>query len=173
MIPVKTEPPFMFGISPAEGIKITLNHVESGVPPRWIPEQSARRVFPARRPDVTNLSKAQARLKKYPPSLLSKDIWHEIEILFWNGDVPCMPEGAPDGLDPVEIECTKRGVELRGGLWFLPDGPRGSPNPRYGFNLCLARPRFTTIGSVTLDRIRSVTVRKSSFEDGFITATLM
>lgn len=83
-----------------------------------------------------------------------------------------MPEGEPDGLEPVEIECTKRGVELRGGLGFFPDGPR-STNPTYGFNLCLARPRFTTLESVTLDRVRSLTVRESSFEDGFITATLM
>ncbi|MDB6135698.1 MAG: hypothetical protein JWM59_3941 [Verrucomicrobiales bacterium] len=117
--------------------------------------------------DTLTFTHSRPRLKKHSPNLLSRDIWLEIQALFWRDEVPWMPENVLDFFEPVEIECTKRGVELRGGLSFLP-GARCSPDPRYGFSLCLARPRFTT-----LDRVKSLTVWESSFEDGFIAATLM
>jgi len=83
-----------------------------------------------------------------------------------------MPRGsATDGLDQFEIESTKRGVEVRGVIWFLLGGG-GSPNPRYELNLCLSRPRFSSIESVTADKLRSSIVSESDFEDGFLSVTI-
>ena len=93
-------------------------------------------------------------------------------MIFWRNEVDCMPQGsASDGIDPVGIESTKRGVEIHGGIWFLLGG-RGSPNPRYELNLCLSRPRFSSIESVTADKLRSATISKSAMEDGFLSVTV-
>ncbi len=79
-----------------------------------------------------------------------------------------MPKGsATDGLDPEEIETTKHGVEIHGGIWFLLGG-RGSPNPRYEMTMCLSRPRFSSIESVTTNKLESATISGSEFEDGYL-----
>ena len=114
----------------------------------------------------------QRHLKKLAPNVFSKDIWRAIEMILWRQDIPCMPKGsATDGLDPEEIESTKRGVEIHGGIWFLPEG-RGSPNPRYEMTMCLSRPRFSSIESVTVDKLQTATISASEFEDGFLTLTV-
>jgi len=83
-----------------------------------------------------------------------------------------MPKGsATDGMDPEEIESTKRGVEIHGGIWFLLGG-RGSPNPRYEMTMCLSRPRFSSIESVTADRLKTATISGSELEDGFLSITV-
>ena len=93
-------------------------------------------------------------------------------MIFWKQDLACMPRGAAsDGLDPIEIQSTKRGVEIHGGIWFLPGG-RGSPNPRYELNLCLARPRFSSIESVTAEKLKSATISQSALEGGLLSITI-
>ena len=93
-------------------------------------------------------------------------------MVFWRQELSCMPkEAATDGLDPLEIESTKHGVEIRGGIWFLVGG-QGSPNPRYELDLCLARPRFSSIDSVTVEKLRASTITESDFEDGFLSITI-
>ena len=87
-------------------------------------------------------------------------------------EIPCMPKGsATDGLDPMEIESTKHGVEIRGYIWFLPGG-LGSPNPRYEMTMCLSRPRFSSIESVTVKKLQTATISKSEFDEGFLTLTV-
>lgn len=104
--------------------------------------------------------------------MFSTEIWKEIEMIFWKQNLACMPRGAAsDGLDPIEIQSTKRGVEIHGGIWFLPGG-RGSPNPRYELNLCLARPRFSSIESVTVEKLRSATITESALEEDVIYITI-
>ncbi len=83
-----------------------------------------------------------------------------------------MPKGsATDGLEPHEVEATRHGVEVRGGIWFLLGG-RGSANPKYDLNLCLSRPKFPSIGSVTMDKLRSAVITEAIFEDGLLTITI-
>ncbi len=83
-----------------------------------------------------------------------------------------MPRGAAfDGLDPVEVQSTKRGVEIHGEIWFLPGG-RGSPNPRYELNLCLARPWFSSIESVTVEKLKSSTISESALEEGLLSIAI-
>ena len=83
-----------------------------------------------------------------------------------------MPRGAAsDGLDPIEIQSTKRGVEIHGGIWFLPGG-QGSPNPRYELNLCLARPRFSSIESVTVEKLKSANISEAALEEGLLSITI-
>ena len=83
-----------------------------------------------------------------------------------------MPKGsATDGLDPLEVESTKFGVEIRGGIWFLLGG-RGDSNPRYEMTMCLSRPRFSSIESVTADKLESAAISDSEFDDGHLTLTV-
>lgn len=112
------------------------------------------------------------RVQKYPTSAFPAEIWEEIESIFWRHEVPCLPRGAAcDGLDPLEIETTKRGVEIHGGIWFLTGG-RGSPSPRFEVNLCLSRPRFSSIESVTVERLRTAVLFDSALEDGLLWVTV-
>lgn len=93
-------------------------------------------------------------------------------MIFWRQEIPCLPKGsATDGLDPEEVESTKHGVEIRGGIWILLGG-RGSPNPRYEMTMCLSRPRFSSIESVTVDKLQTATISESEFEEGFLTLTV-
>jgi hypothetical protein len=111
-------------------------------------------------------------VKKFPPSAFNKDVWRAIEMIFWRDEVQCMPKGsATDGLDPEEIETTKHGVEIRGGIWILLGG-RSDPNPRYEMTMCLSRPRFSSIKSVTVDKLESATISDSELEDGLLTLTV-
>ena len=83
-----------------------------------------------------------------------------------------MPEGsATDGLDPEQIESTKHGVEIHGGIWFLLGG-KDSPCPRYEMSICLSRPRFSSIESVTVEKLQTATISHSEFEDGFLAITV-
>ncbi len=113
-----------------------------------------------------NLS-SQYRLKTFPPSSLSSDVWKEIEFIFWRHKLDCLSDSAYDGLDPLEIESTKRGVEIYGGVWFL--GGKDASNPRYEIILCLSRPRFSSLESVTVEKLRSASISSSEFEDGLLT----
>lgn len=111
-------------------------------------------------------------MKRHPPTAFSADLWSELEGVFWRHPVPCMPKGsACDGLDPVAIETTKLGVEVRGGIWFLVGGP-GSPSPRFELNLCLSRPRFSSMESVSISKLRTATVSDSTLENGLVSITL-
>ncbi len=84
-----------------------------------------------------------------------------------------MPNGAAtDGLDPQQIELTKLGVEIKGGIWFLLGG-RDSSNPRYEMHMCLSRPRFSSSESVTIDKLRSASISESELEDGYLSITIV
>lgn len=107
-------------------------------------------------------------MKKRPPSIFGKEIWTQIEFIFRRHDLECLPKGAAcDGLDAIEVESTKLGIEIRGGIWFLPGG-RGSPNPRFDLNLTLARPRFSSIESVTVTKLGNAAISECSLEDGLL-----
>ena len=93
-------------------------------------------------------------------------------MIFWRDEIQCMPKGsATDGLDPDEIETTKHGVEIRGGIWFLLGG-RSDPNPRYEMTMCLSRPRFSSIESVTVDKLESATISESELDEGLLRLTV-
>ncbi len=111
-------------------------------------------------------------MKRHSPDAFTKEIWEELNVFFWRNRVDCLP-GRPsfDGLDPVAIETTKRGVEVRGGIWFLTGGRRSS-NPRYELVLCLSRPRFSSIASVTLEKLRSATISEATLEEGLLSVVL-
>lgn len=111
-------------------------------------------------------------MKRQAPNVLSNEVWTELETLFWNQQVP-LPSGTAswDGFDIDEVESTKRGVEIRGGIWVLPGGP-GSPNPRYDLHLCLARPRFSSIASVSVDKLKGAVISGSKLEGSRLYLTI-
>ncbi len=112
------------------------------------------------------------QLKQHPPTVFDAEIWKEIEGIFWRHSVPCMPRGAAcDGLEPNQIETTKEGVGIHGGMWFLLGG-RGSPNPRFELALCLSRPRFSSIQSVTVDKLRTAGISDSCLENDLLRITV-
>lgn len=91
---------------------------------------------------------------------------------FWRHDLESLPQGSScDGLDPLEIESTRRGVEIRARVWFLTGG-NSSTNPCYELSLCLARPRFSSIESVTAEKLESAAISESVLEDGGLYVTM-
>jgi hypothetical protein len=91
-------------------------------------------------------------LKTYPTSVFTKEIWQEIEFIFWREAVSCWPAGTTeDGIVPVHVETTKRGVEISGKIWVLPVGS-------YDLELCLSRPGFSSIESVSVAKLRSAAI---------------
>ncbi len=112
-------------------------------------------------------------MKRLPPSVFGKEIWTQIEFIFRQHELDCLPSRAAcDGLDPIEVESTKRGIEIRGGIWFLPGG-RGSPNPRFHLNLTLAHPRFSSFESVTVEKLENTTISRSSLDDGLLSVVIL
>src|SRR5215204_3262564 len=102
-------------------------------------------------------------MKKHQPNVFSKEIWKEIYFLLRRGDFECICRGAAvDGLDPLTVETTKRGVEIFGTVWFLNDGRK---NPNYGLHLCLVRPRFSSLNSVSIERLRKAAISDASLVD--------
>ena len=98
--------------------------------------------------------------------MFAKEIWQEIEFIFWREQVPCLPSGTTgDGIEPVNIETTKRGVEISGTIWFLPDGS-------YDLSLCLLRPGFSSIESVSVSKLRRAAIVDSSLEGHTLTITV-
>jgi hypothetical protein len=66
-----------------------------------------------------------------------------------------LPRGSTgDGVEPHSVECTKRGVEILGRIWFLPKGC-------YDLHLCLGRPHFSNLSSVTADAVRNLAVTEA------------
>lgn len=111
-------------------------------------------------------------MKKLPPSAFSAEVWKEIMFAFWRHDLESLPQGSScDGLDPLEIESTRRGVEIRARVWFLTGG-NSSTNPCYELSLCLARPRFSSIESVTAEKLESAAISESVLEDGGLYVTM-
>jgi hypothetical protein len=105
-------------------------------------------------------------LKKYPTSAFSKSIWQEIDFDFMREPVPCLPLGTSgDGLIPIGIEATKRGVEISGTIWFL-------PSASYDLSLCLARPSFSSIESVSVSKLRRAVITDSHLENHSLKITL-
>jgi hypothetical protein len=105
-------------------------------------------------------------LKKHPKNVFAEDIWQEIEFIFWRERIPCLPSGTtPDGVEPVFIETTKRGVEISGTMSFLPTGS-------YDLNLCLSRPGFSTIESVGISKLRRATIIDSCLENRALKITV-
>ena len=97
-------------------------------------------------------------MKKHNPSELSSEVWQQIEFIFWRYELSCLPSGfTGDGIEPISIETTKRGIEIEGRIWCLPEGC-------YDLHLCLARPHFTNIPSVTPERVADVDVTEASLE---------
>lgn len=94
-------------------------------------------------------------MKKHHPSELSSEVWQQIEFIFWRHRLSCLPSGfTGDGVEPISIETTKRGIEIEGRIWFLPQGC-------YDLHLCLARPHFTNISSVTAERVTEAIVSEA------------
>jgi hypothetical protein len=105
-------------------------------------------------------------MRKYPTSVFASEIWQEIEFIFWREHVPCLPFGTSgDGIEPVNIETTKRGVEISGTIWFLPAG-------NYDLSLCLLRPGFSSIESVSVLKLRNAVIADSTLEGRTLTITV-
>jgi hypothetical protein len=97
-------------------------------------------------------------MKKHNPSELSSEVWQQIEFIFWRNELSCLPSDfTGDGIEPISIKTTKRGIEIEGRIWFLPEGC-------YDLHLCLARPHFTNISSVTPERVTDVVVTEASLD---------
>jgi len=79
--------------------------------------------------------------------------------------LPCLGrDWIMDGEIPLGIETTKRGVEIQMEVWFL-TGANPQLNPQLKMDLCLARPRFSALQSVTVEKVRTATLSES-FLDG-------
>jgi hypothetical protein len=112
-------------------------------------------------------SPLNTHLKKYPTGAFTKEIWQEIEFIFWRERVSCLRPGMTgDGVDPVSIETTKRGVEISGAIWFLPEGS-------YALHLCLSRPGFSSIESVSVGKLRRAVITGASLEGRTLKITVM
>jgi len=97
-------------------------------------------------------------LKTYPTSAFASEVWRELDFIFWREHVPCLPAGlTPDGIEPVAIETTKRGVEITGTMSFLPTGS-------YALGLCLSRPSFPSVESVSAAKLRTSTITDASLD---------
>jgi hypothetical protein len=106
-------------------------------------------------------------LNQYPTSAFTEDIWQEIDFIFWRELVPCLPFGVtPDGIEPVTIETTKRGIEISGTMSFLPAGS-------YDLALCLSRPSFSSIESVSVLKLRRAAITNSSLEGHTLMITVI
>ena len=92
------------------------------------------------------------------PSTFGSAIWSEIEAVFSVRRIAAFPLGwSCDGLIPSEVEATKRGIEVRGEIWFLVGG-RGSPSRRWELQVCLRRPRFASMATVSVENIKAAEV---------------
>ena len=99
----------------------------------------------------------------HSPTTFDSEIWTELEFLFRREELSCLPRwSSPDGIIPHEVETTKHGVEIHGTIWFLTGG---SSNPEFALTLLLSRPRFSSLDSVTSEKLRTVTISDSSLED--------
>jgi hypothetical protein len=94
-------------------------------------------------------------MKKHPPSVFPAEVWQQIDFVFWRHELSSLPRGSTgDGVEPHSVECTKRGVEILGRIWFLPKGC-------YDLHLCLGRPHFSNLSSVTADAVRNLAVTEA------------
>jgi hypothetical protein len=94
-------------------------------------------------------------MKKHPPSALPIEVWQQIEFIFRRHELSCLPPGSSeDGIEPHSVESTKRGVEILGRIWFLPAGC-------YDLHLCLSRPAFSSLASVTPEAIRNASISEA------------
>lgn len=90
----------------------------------------------------------------------------EVSAIFRKADLSCLPRGASeDGIEPHEIQTTKRGIEISGKIWFL-------PNSLYSLKLCLARPNFSSIEGVTVAKLREATITGSRLEGETLSITI-
>jgi hypothetical protein len=106
------------------------------------------------------------RLNKYPTTALSTELWREINFIFWRERVPCLPAGlTPDGIEAVTIETTKRGVEITGTMSFLPSGS-------FALHLCLLRPSFSSVESVSVAKLSTSTITDASLDGQRLTISV-
>lgn len=70
---------------------------------------------------------------------------------------------------PHDVETNKHGVEIHGTIWFLTGG---SSNPEFELTLLLSRPRFSSIGSVTTEKLRDAAITASELDGGFLYVTV-
>lgn len=104
-------------------------------------------------------------MKKFPPSALPLDVWQQIELIFRRHQLSCLPRGCVvDGVVSTFIETTKRGVEIVGTVWFLPDGC-------YDLHLCLVRPHFMGLASITKELIREVAILEAFLDQNTLKVT--
>ena len=112
-------------------------------------------------------------MKQYPTSELGREIWKEISLLLAGSHLQCLPQDwALDGEIPLGIETTKRGVVIRMDVWFLTGG-NPQLNPQLEMELCLARPRFSTLQSVTVEKVRASNVEHSCLDGKALHVTLI
>jgi len=102
-------------------------------------------------------------LKKHELTVLSKDIWEEIDFIFWRSEVSCLPKGSSgDGFLAENIKTTKHGVQIDGIMTFLGGSRRCFELPMV---LCLSRPRFSSIESVTQKKVRTAEIIEAEIEE--------
>lgn len=99
-----------------------------------------------------------ARVKTYPTSAFAIEVWRELDFVFWRELIPGLPVGlTPDGIEAVTIETTKRGVEIIGTMSFIPSGS-------FALYLCLSRPGFSSVESVSVAKLRTSTITGASLD---------
>ena len=105
-------------------------------------------------------------MKTYPTSAFASEVWRELDFVFWRERVPCLPAGlTPDGIEPVTIETTKRGIEIAGKMSFLPTGS-------YALDLCLSRPSFSSVESVSVAKLRTSTITDARLDGQRLTISV-
>lgn len=107
----------------------------------------------------------ERHLKRYPASVFGEEVQREIYFIFWR-EISCLPPGAVvDGVNPEFVETTKRGVEITGSIWFLPEGcPAFLREGKWAFHLCLSKPGFPAIESVSVEKVRRADITDSCFD---------
>ncbi len=106
-------------------------------------------------------------MKQYPTTAFTNEIWRGIDFLFYGTQISNLLSGVvPDGIQPAMIETTKRGVEITGKIHLL-------PSSSYSLHLCLCRPGFPTVESVTVNKLRASEITDAGLEGKNLTIRVM
>ncbi|MEM1222941.1 MAG: hypothetical protein AAGH40_09280 [Verrucomicrobiota bacterium] len=106
-------------------------------------------------------------MKTHIPETFSKEIWEALYAILRDKEIEGLEQGASiDGIIPREIETNKNGISIEGDCWFL-RGANKKENQlplRYHLN----KPRFSSIESVSPDKIKKSNLSVYSHEEGSV-----
>jgi len=105
--------------------------------------------------------KRSAGMKFYPLTAMDEGSSKALHCLLLGAELSALPKGYIfESFILDHLETTKRGIELRGEIWFM-DGV-----PSYRAHICLCRPAFTSVASATEAKVLKAEVLESVLLDG-------